>query len=397
MSDKFFRRTWAQVDLDALKHNFETLRSIVPSSAQIMGIVKADAYGHGVEMISKTLCDLGVARFGVSSVSEAEQLRSFGIKKPVLILGYTPPELAKELFENDITQAVYDLGYAKELSSAAEADGVRIKAHIKLDVGMGRLGFLAKNDSCIDEIKQVAGFGGLDITGIFTHFPSADRDGDESGEITKKQAALFIDRCNALEKQGIHFETRHCCNSAGSLTIGKSEAGLDCVREGITLYGLSPSAALKGAAKLCPVMSLKTVVSMVKTIDAGDTVSYGMTFTAKKKMKLASVCIGYADGYPRRLSSKGYMLIKGQKAPIVGRVCMDQLMLDVTDIDDVKIGDEVTVFGKSGEAELSVDEVAAAADTINYELVCILGKRVPRVFLKDGKVLSVTDYINNGH
>lgn len=395
MSDKFFRRTWAQVDLDALKHNFEVLRSIVPDSAEIMGIVKADAYGHGVEMISKTLCDLGVDRFGVSSVSEAEQLRSFGIKKPVLILGYTPCELAKELFENDITQAVYDLGYAKELSSAAEAAGVRIKAHIKLDVGMGRLGFLAKNDNCIDEIKQVAALGGLDIKGIFTHFPSADRDGDDSGEITKKQAALFISRCNTLEKQGIHFETRHCCNSAGSLTIGKGEAGLDCVREGITLYGLSPSPALKGAAKLCPVMSLKTVVSMVKTIEKGDTVSYGMTFTAQGKMKLASVCIGYADGYPRRLSSKGYMLIKGQKAPIVGRVCMDQLMLDVTGIDGVKIGDEVTVFGKSGDAELSVDEVAAAADTINYELICILGKRVPRVFLKDGKVLSVTDYISS--
>ena len=393
MSDKFFRRTWAQVDLDALKHNFEVLRSIVPDSAEIMGIVKADAYGHGVEMISKTLCELGVDRFGVSSISEAEQLRSFGIKKPVLILGYTPCDLAKELFENDITQAVYDLGYAKELSSAAEAAGVRIKAHIKLDVGMGRLGFLAKNDNCIDEIKQVAALGGLDIKGIFTHFPSADRDGDESGEITKKQAALFISRCNTLEKQGIHFETRHCCNSAGSLTIGKGEAGLDCVREGITLYGLSPSPALKGAAKLYPVMSLKTVVSMVKTIEKGDTVSYGMTFTAQGKMKLASVCIGYADGYPRRLSSKGYMLINGQKAPIVGRVCMDQLMLDVSDIENVHEGTEVTVFGHDGDEFISVDDLAKIMGTINYEVVCLIGKRVPRIFLKNGEIRGKVSYI----
>lgn len=281
------------------------------------------------------------------------------------------------------------------MSSAAEAAGVRIKAHIKLDVGMGRLGFLAKNDNCIDEIKQVAALGGLDIKGIFTHFPSADRDGDDSGEITKKQAALFISRCNTLEKQGIHFETRHCCNSAGSLTIGKGEAGLDCVREGITLYGLSPSPALKGAAKLYPVMSLKTVGFYGQDHRKG---RYGQLRNDLYGTGKNEACIGL-HRLCRRISPppffKGVYAYKWQKAPIVGRVCMDQLMLDVTGIDGVKIGDEVTVFGKSGDAELSVDEVAAAADTINYELICILGKRVPRVFLKDGKVLSVTDYISS--
>ena len=395
MSDRFFRRTWAQVDLDALINNYKVLREAVPKSAGIMGIVKADAYGHGVEMVSKTLSELGVSMFGVSSISEAEQLRDFGITEPILILGYTPCELAGELASNDITQTVYSLSFAKALSKGAVKQGVKIKCHIKLDVGMGRLGFLAKNDGCIDEIAETAALEGLEITGIFTHFPSADFDGDRSGDITRAQARLFVDRCTALEKRGIHFETKHCCNSAGSLTVGRDFAALDCVREGITLYGLCPSAALKNAAALKPVMSLKTVVSMVKTVEKGDTVSYGMTFTAQKTMRLATVCIGYADGYPRRLSSKGYMLIKGKKAPIVGRVCMDQLMLDVSDIDDVKVGDEVTVFGKSGNAELSVDEVAAAADTINYELVCILGKRVPRVFIRDGKVLTVTDYICN--
>ena len=395
LSDKFFRRTWAQIDLDALKNNYNILRDTLPQKTEIMGIVKADAYGHGVEMISKTLSRLGVNRFGVSSISEAEQLRSFGITEPILILGYTPCELAKELAQNSITQAVYSLSFAKELSKRAEEHGVKIKCHIKLDVGMGRLGFSAKSDSSVDEIKEVAALKGLEITGIFTHFPSADFDGDSSGEITKAQARLFIKRCNELESEGIHFETKHCCNSAGSLTVGRDFAGLDCVREGITLYGLSPSAALKNAVRLCPVMSLKTVVSMVKTVEKGDTVSYGMTFTAKKKTKLATVCIGYADGYPRRLSSKGYMLIKGKKAPIVGRVCMDQTILDVTEIDGVEVGDEVTVFGKSQDAELTVDEVAALAETINYELVCILGKRVPRVFIKDEKVLTVTDYICN--
>ncbi len=393
MTDNFFKRTWAQIDLDAIKYNYISLRKKVPESSKIMGIVKADAYGHGVEKVSKQLSELGISAFGVSSLSEAEQLRRFGIREPILILGYTPISLVSELYEYDITQTVYESGYAEELSKSAKDRGVNIKIHIKLDIGMGRLGFPACDDGCINEIIKVSRLENIQIDGIFAHFPSADFDGDIDGSITNSQAELFLKRCNQLEEKGVKLPIRHCCNSAGALTVGQNGCALDMVREGISLYGLSPSEKLRNALDLKPAMELKTVISMVKTIHKGDTVSYGRTFTADRDMKVATVCIGYADGYPRQLSGRGYMLVNGKKAPIIGRICMDQLILDVTGIEGVYRGMTVTVFGKDGDTFLSVDEVAKLCDTINYELICIVGKRIPRVFVKNGEVVGVTDYI----
>lgn len=391
--DKFFKRTWAEIDLGAVQDNYLMLREKIPQTAWIMGVVKADAYGHGVEFVSRELEKLGIDAFGVSSLSEAEQLRRFGHRIPVLILGYTPTSLAGELAGNDIIQTVYSLDYARELSCRAVEQGAAVRVHIKLDVGMGRLGLDASSDQCVSAASEICRLPGIKAEGLFTHFPSADFDGDETGEITKNQAELFRRRCKEIEAACGSTLLKHCCNSAGALTVAKTGAGLDMVREGISLYGLSPSKRLENAAGLRPAMELKTVVSMVKNIKKGDTVSYGRTFTAPGDMRVATVCIGYADGYPRRLSGRGYMLVNGKKAPIIGRICMDQLMLDVTGIEHVKEGMTVTVFGHDAGEFLPVDEVAELCDTINYELVCMVGKRIPRVFMKDGAVVAVTDYI----
>lgn len=388
----YFKRIWAEIDLDAISHNVTALRALLPADVKMMAVVKADAYGHGVETVTHTLTDAGVDFLAVSSISEAIQLRRFEEKLPILILGYTPPECARQLHEHNLIQTVYSLPYAEKLSAAAMSAGCRITGHLKLDVGMGRLGFRADCDASMEEALAVCRMPGLIVNGIFTHFPSADFDGDANGSVTAGQIALFEARVAALEQQGAAFALRHCCNSAASLAY---PAGyMNMVREGIALYGLAPSGQLAGKADLKPAMQLKTVVSMVKTLHAGDSVSYGRTVILQEDRQVATVCIGYADGYPRALSGKGYMLIHGKKAPILGRVCMDQLMLDVTGIDSVQMGTEVTVFGESDGVFLPVEEVAGLCGTVHYELICVLGKRVPRVYRKNGETIGVTDYIN---
>lgn len=392
MSVNFFKRIWAEIDLDAIAHNVTVLKNRLPDSVQMMAVVKADAYGHGVEAVTHTLVEAGVDFLAVSSISEAIQLRRYESRLPILILGYTPPECASQLSKHNLTQTVYSLSFANELSHAAAQAGCCVKGHLKLDVGMGRLGFRADCKQAMEDALQSCRLPNLVIDGVFTHLPSADGDGDQDGVITNQQIALFKQQVGWLEQNGVHCSVRHCCNSAASLAF---ESGyLDLVREGIALYGLAPSDHLKNAAHLKPAMQLKTVVSMVKTLHAGDTISYGRTICLKEDRRVATVCIGYADGYPRQLSDKGYMLIDGKKAPILGRVCMDQLMLDVTDIENVTMGTEVTVFGQSGDVFLPVEEVAALCDTIHYELVCVLGKRVPRVYRKNGETVGVTDYIS---
>ena len=390
MSLDYFKRIWAEVDLDAVAHNAAALKAHI-GNKPMMAVVKADAYGHGVETVSRTLAEAGVAHFAVSSLSEAMQLRRFGHTLPVLILGYTPPECAAQLAENRLTQTVYSTRYATALAGAAADAGVTVDCHIKLDVGMGRLGFRADSDAEMADALAACRLAGLHVTGVFTHFPSADGDGDPQGDVTRGQIDLFTRRVAQLEAEGVAFAVRHCCNSAASIAF--AGAAMDMVREGVALYGLAPSPTLDGVVDLRPAMQVKAVVSMVKTLHAGDTVSYGRTVTLTGDRRVATVCIGYADGYPRALSGKGYMLIHGRKAPILGRVCMDQLMLDVTGIDGVEMGTEVTVFGRSGDAMLPVEQVAALCGTIHYELVCVLGKRVPRVYVQNGKTVGVTDYI----
>ncbi|MBR4282423.1 MAG: alanine racemase, partial [Clostridia bacterium] len=344
MKDNFFRRTWAEIDLSAIRHNYRSLRDKVDANSNIIAVVKADAYGHGVSKVASALKDEGANFFAVSCLAEAEELRALSVDCPILILGYTPCEFAKDLCEKGFIQTVYSKDYAEELSAFATKNGVKVLAHVKLDTGMGRLGFDISSPDFEKDVYSVCNLDGLCVKGVFTHFPSADFDGDEDGEYSAKQFESFVNAIEKVENLGFKFETKHCCNSAGSITV--KGAHLDAVREGILLYGLYPSKETSHLVSVKPAMSVKTVVSMVKEIKKGQSVSYGRTFTAEKDMKIATVCIGYADGYPRSLSKGGYMLINGKKAPIVGRICMDQLMLDVTDIEDVKRGSIATVFGE---------------------------------------------------
>lgn len=392
--EDFLKRTWIQIDLDALKQNYNAIRERVAPGTQIISIVKADAYGHGAVHAARELYEIGCRCFAVSNLEEALQLRRAGLGGSILILGYTPPEKAETLAVNDITQAVFDRGYGERLAACARESGVVVNVHIKVDTGMTRIGFRYQDSEedrhSVDDIESVCRLGGLFAQGIFTHFASADEGAD--GEVyTRLQFDLFLDIIARLEQRGVTFEMRHCCNSAATLCY--PEMQLDGVRPGIILYGLYPSDEVRGACPLRPAMELKTVVSMVKDVPAGSKISYGRTFTAQENMRVATVPVGYADGYPRALSGRAWMLINGQKAPVVGRICMDQTMLDVTDIPGVEEGMEVTVFGMDHGERISVDDLARLSGQINYEIICGISKRVPQVYLKDGEFYDMVDYL----
>lgn len=387
------KRTWAQINLDAVDNNITQIRSVLAPGCLLCATVKADCYGHGYRYMTQEMVSSGADWFAVSNLAEALQLRRCGIEKPVLILGYTPPENARELVYNDISQAVFSYDYAKALSDTVAADGVRVNAHIKMDTGMSRLGFVyhdsVEDYPVFDEIERACRLPGIEPEGIFTHFSSADCADGEA--YTRIQYDLFLSAVERLRQRGIDFRIRHCSNSAAILRF--REMGFDMVRAGIILYGLYPSKEVPENLKLLPVMELKTVVSLVKTLAADTPVSYSRTFVTPKEMKVATVPIGYADGYPRRLSNNMYMLVNGQKAPIVGNICMDQCMLDVTGIDGVKEGTEVTVFGADHGAFLGVDEIASHAGLLNYEVICGLSRRVPRIYLRNNEIIEVTDYM----
>lgn len=393
MSD-FMRRTWVQVDLDALHHNYNKIREAVSPSSGIMAVVKADAYGHGDENVSLELAKAGADRFAVSNLEEAFQLRRAGIDKPILILGYTPPEYALQLAVNNISQAVFCGEYGRNLSEEAVKEGVQVNMHVKVDTGMTRIGFPYQDNirdgGSVDEIEEICSLPGLYPEGIFTHFASAD-EGESGEEYTRIQFELFMNMTERLAARGIKFDLRHCCNSAG--IIEYPEMHLDLVRPGIILYGLSPSDDLRKKLDLRPVMELKSVVAMVKEIEEGTCVSYGRSFVSGGKMKVATVPVGYADGYPRNLSNCADVLINGKRAPVVGRVCMDQLMVDVTDIENVEHGTTVTVFGKDVNEEITADELAAKGGIINYEILCGISRRVPRIYMRSGKIESTMDYL----
>ena len=389
----YTRRTWVDIDLDAVRHNLNLIRRSTPD-AQIMCIVKADAYGHGVEQIALEYQRMGIKWFGVSNIEEAVELRRCGIRGDILILGYTPHKVTRLLSDYDITQAVFSEEYAEGLSATAMELGVTVKCHIKADTGMGHIGFNCRSedyaDAQLEPCVRVCSLPGLKVNGIFTHFAVAD-DGQDGEEFTRGQYAAFVRLIDGLARQGITFRWRHCCNSAGTLEY--PDMHLDMVRPGIILYGLSPSPVQRERFDLRPVMHLRSVISMVKHLEAGATVSYGRTFTAPKDMVLATAPIGYADGYPRILSGRQEVLLHGQRVPIVGRVCMDQLMLDVTGIENVREGDRITAFGIDGDAEIPVDELADKMGTINYELICRMARRVPRVYRLNGKAITHTDYL----
>ncbi len=390
---EFFRRTWAQINLDAIDNNILQIKSILKPGTLLCATVKADCYGHGYAFTAAAMCQAGADWFSVSNLAEALQLRRTGISKPILILGYTPPDKARELVYNDISQAVYSSEYALALSEEARAAGVTVNAHIKIDTGMSRIGFMyhdnVEDSAVIDEIADICSLEGVHPEGIFTHFSCAD---SADGELfTRIQYELFCTAVDSLAQLGIHFDIRHCSNSAAILNF--PEMNFDMVRAGLILYGHYPSEQVRHPIRLIPVMELKTVISMVKKIPPGTPVSYSGTFTSDKEMTVATVPIGYADGYPRRVSNKMYMLINGKKAPVIGNVCMDQTVLDVTGIDGVYDGKQVTVFGLDNGAYLGVEEIAENAGLINYEILCGLSRRVPRVYIKDDEITETTDYM----
>lgn len=390
----YLKRTWAEIDLDALEHNYHIIRTAAQPCAKICCVVKADAYGHGVPMAAQVYERLGADWFAVSNLEEAIQLRRCGIAKPVLILGYTPPSLAAELAASGISQSVLSLEYANALSSCAENAGVTVKIHLKVDTGMSRIGFLYQNPqrdfAAIEEMEAACRLPGLYPEGIFTHFAVSD-EGYGGEAFTRQQFACFQQAFEALKCRGISIPLRHCANSGA---VGDyPEYHLDMVRPGIILYGLHPSGKVHKPLDLRPAMELKTVVSMVKEVEAETSVSYGRTFVTQQATRIATVPIGYADGYPRAFSDRAEMLVRGRRVPVVGRVCMDQLMLDVSGVPDVREGDVVTVFGKDGGAFLPVDELAALNETIHYEMVCLVGKRVPRIYLRGGKTVGQLNYI----
>ncbi len=389
---KYFRRTWLDIDKDALRFNYGEIENKLTAGAQIMAVVKADAYGHGVEHIVGELVEFGCRWFAVSNLEEAMQVKGVSPDSNVLILGYTPPEYAVSLAVNGISQAVFNADYAAALSQEAEANGVQVRIHIKADTGMSRLGFTyhdsEANGDAPRQIADACRLPGLYPEGIFTHFASADED---DGEVfTRLQYDLFLGLIHEVEQLGIRFELRHCCNSAA--TVLYPEMQLDLVRPGIILYGLSPSPLVSQSIRLKPVMEMKTVVSMVKEIPAGTPISYGRIFVSEKPMKIATVPVGYADGLPRAYSQKAFMLIHGKKVPVVGRICMDQCMLDVTELEDVHEGMTVTVFGGN---EITVDDIAGKCGLINYEIICGINKRVPRVYREDGGVVAISDYLES--
>ncbi len=391
--NEFLRRTWAEISLDAVSSNIQQIKSIIKPGVKLCAVVKADCYGHGYEYTTAEMASAGADWFAVSNLAEALQLRRVGISAPVLILGYTPPDKAEELVYNDISQAVFSADYAEKLSSAAAFSGIKVNAHIKIDTGMSRIGFLfhdsVEDYPVVDEIERVCRLPGLEPEGIFTHFSSADC---ADGEVfTRIQYDLFLNVIGRLEERGIKFRLRHCANSAAILDY--PEMNLDMVRAGVILYGMYPSAAVSRRIRLLPVMELKTVVSMVKTLPGGTPVSYSRTYETRENETLATVPIGYADGYPRLLSNKADMIVGGARVPVRGNVCMDQCMLDVTGLSGVREGDTVTVFGRDGNERITADELAEKAGLINYEVTCGLSRRVPRVYIKNDEMIGTTDYM----
>lgn len=384
------KRTWAEISLNAIEHNYNVIRNKVADDTKVCCVIKADGYGHGAVELSQIYEKLGADFFAVSNIDEGIEIRKGGSKLPIVILGYTPVSEAKNLANYDISQAVFSLEYAKELSKKCVEDDCICKMHIKVDSGMSRIGFMCqefpRDEYSIEEICEACCLPNLEVEGLFTHFCVSDEDA-EGREFTNKQYENFIHVRDSLKKRGVEISVVHCSNSGAIEDY--PETCCDMVRAGIILYGLAPSSKLADRLDLVPAMTLKTVVAFVKEVQKGATISYGRTFTADKKMKIATVPIGYADGFIRQNAKDGYMTVNGKKAKIVGRICMDQTMLDVTDIEDVKTGDEVVVFGTGENGEPTADSLAENTGTINYETVCLVGKRVPRIYIKDGKIENV--------
>lgn len=380
-----YQRVAAFIDLDRLAANIRNIKKAV-GDRKVLAVVKADAYGHGAVETAKVCLFNGAEYLAVANSDEGLSLRKNNIMEPVLILGYTVSGNLRAVIENDIIQTVFSYEMAEEISQAAVSLGKVCRVHIKIDSGMGRLGFLPSEES-IEEIIKISKMKGIFVEGIFTHFAEADS-ADKS--YTEVQAKRFKYMCGGLEERGLKL-LKHCANSAAILDLPNLR--LDMVRAGIILYGYYPSDEVKKTIEIKPVMSLKTHISYVKKLKAGSFISYGRTYAVKEDMTVATVPVGYADGYMRAFSNKASVIVKGKAAPVVGRVCMDQFMIDISRIPGVEMGDEVILLGEGKGLSIDADMLAELGGTISYEILCAVGKRVPRVYIKDGKAIKTVNYM----
>ncbi len=368
-------RIYAEINLTNIKKNAEAVREIVGNDVDIMAVVKADGYGHGAKKCVDATNDV-VDKYAVATFEEAIELREYGVKKEILILGYTFPDYYEKVILNDISLTVFDYSDALRLSECAVKLGRVANVHIAVDTGMGRIGFIP-NDESAEQILKISKLPMLKIDGVFSHFATSD---EKDKEYSYMQINKFNRFCELLEEKGIVINIKHIENSAAITEL--SGASFDMVRMGIILYGLYPSNEVdRQKIKLFPAMELKTTVVHVKTISKGECVSYGRHFIAEKETKVATISAGYADGYPRLLSNRGRVIINGKYAPIIGAICMDQFMVDVSEIDDVKVGDEVILMGESNGISVTAEEIAGLIGTINYEIICGISKRVPRIYI----------------
>lgn len=383
------RAVWAQIDLDAAAHNMRQIRKHVGPDVKIAAVVKANAYGHGSVELAKTFAENGADCFAVSSLDEAVELRRYAhIDKEIFILGHTDARRTEELLTYDIEPAVFNLKNAEFFSQEAQRLGKPLRVHIAVDTGMSRVGFQV-NEFSVSEIKAIAALPNIEIRGMFTHFAVSDI---KDKTFTREQYGHFRWMCKRMEEEGIHIALRHCCNSAAALEL--PEYYCDMVRPGIIMYGCEPSPDVDiKPYDLRPVMSLRCCIAHVKLIDAGATVSYGRHYTAPSRRKIATLPVGYADGYSRILSGKVDVLYHGHRVPQVGAICMDQCMIDVSGEANVHAGDEVVLFGRQGDSFIPIEEIAAACGTINYEIMCNISRRVPRVYMKNGKVVGREEYL----
>lgn len=378
---KKYSRVKAVISLDAIAHNFREMKKNLKEGTQMIAVVKADAYGHGAEAVAHLVEDYEyIWGFAVATAEEALQLKASGIKKPILILGLVFEESYQELIQEDIRIAVCTLEMAAGLSKEALRQGKNVHIHLALDTGMTRIGFADTKDS-VEIIQKIASLPNVKIEGMFTHFARAD-EYDRTPAMV--QLTRYLSFADLLKDAGVEIPIRHCSNSAGIIRV--PEANLDLVRAGITIYGVYPSNEVeRDRIRLKPVMELLSHITYVKEVKPGEAVSYGGTYVTDRVTRIATIPVGYADGYPRALSNKGWVLIHGKKARILGRICMDQFMVDVTDIPNASAGDEVTLIGRDGDEEISMEEIGDLSGRFSYEFACGISKRVPRVYVKDGK------------
>lgn len=387
-----YQRVWAEVDLDAIWENMVHMKENIAENTKILAVIKTDGYGHGGVPIAKMLEQLDfMFGYAAATYEEAHVLREAGVKKPILILGYTFPYCYEELIREEIRPAVYRRDTVEELTAAAAKVGQKAKVHIKVDTGMGRIG-ITPDEEGLEFVRFLIEHPELEVEGIFTHFAKSDETDKTSANHQLELFQNFIDKIQT--ELGITIPVKHCSNSAAILEM--PQANMDMVRAGITTYGLYPSEEVsKGIVPLRAAMSLYSHIVYCKTIHAGQSVSYGGLFTATKDTRVATIPVGYGDGYPRSLSGKGYVLIHGKKAPILGRVCMDQFMVDISEIPEAMEGDKVTLLGMDGTERITAEELGELSGRFNYEFVCDLGKRIPRVYIQHGEITEVRDYFEN--